>query len=268
MHVIPMPPSLGVSWVDDLVATGRSTFTTPEAQHAHGGSDKAAQAVLRRLRSKGEIATPVRGFHVIVPPEYRRLGCLPPLWFADDLAAYLGQPYYVALLSAAELHGAAHQRPQAFQVMLPRPQRTAECGGVRIEFAMRSNLAEVPVVARNTPKGTVRIATPELTAFDLVGYPERAGGLDNAGTVLAELVETLNPDALAALAPGSPLPWSQRLGFLLDRVGAGSTAEPLARWVAERSAAWCALVPRMADAGAYRDDRWRLIVNVAVEIEA
>ncbi|MFH1463124.1 MAG: type IV toxin-antitoxin system AbiEi family antitoxin [Pseudomonadota bacterium] len=261
-------PNFGLPWIDRSIANGRSTFTTAEAHAAHGGSEKAAQAVLRRLRAKGEIASPVRGFHVIVPPEYRRLGCLPPLWFVDDLAAFLGQPYYVALLSAAELHGAAHQRPQAFQVMLPWPQRPAGCGGVRIDFAMRRNLAEVPIVVRNTPKGTVRVATPELTAFDLVGYPERAAGLDNAATVLAELAESLDPDALVALAPRAPLPWAQRLGFLLDHVGAAAVVEPLARWVSERSAAWCPLAPGHAGDGAPRDPRWRVTVNHVVEVDA
>ena len=226
---------LGLPRIDALVAGGRSSFTTAEAQAAHGGSEKAVQAVLRRLRAKGEIASPVRGLHVIVPPEYRRLGCLPPLWLVDDLAAFLGQPYYVALLSAAELHGAAHQRPRAFQVMLPRPQRPAGSGGVRLDFAMRHNLTEVPVVVRNTPKGTVRVATPELTAFDLVGYPERAAGIDYAATVLTKLAEGLDPLALVALAPRSPPPGhSGWVSCWTGSVRAGSpigwrTGSPIAR---------------------------------------
>src|SRR5204862_425249 len=80
-----------------------------------GTSLAAVQAALRRLKRRGEIADPYRGFHVIVPPEYRRLGCLPAEQFVPQLMRVLGETYYVALLSAAELHGAAHQRPQAFQ---------------------------------------------------------------------------------------------------------------------------------------------------------
>ena len=142
---------------NDLTTSQRSTSTHPppppkkeEAREVHGGSDKAVQGILRRLSIKGEIATPLRDFHLVIPPEHRRLGCLPPLWFIDDLAAHLSLRYYVALLSAAELHGAAHQRPQTFQVMLPSPLRPIICGGVRVDFAMRSNLDEAPVVVRNT----------------------------------------------------------------------------------------------------------------------
>jgi hypothetical protein len=50
---------------------------------------------------------------VIVPPEYRRIECLAADHFVPQLMEHLGEWYYVALLSAAELHGAAHQRPKA-----------------------------------------------------------------------------------------------------------------------------------------------------------
>ena len=263
------PPSshqtFDLAWVDGLAPQGRITFTTDEARAAHGGSAKAVQAVLRRLRAKKEIATPLRGFQVVLPPEYRRLGCLPPLWFVDDLSAFLGLPYYVALLSAAELHGAAHQRPQAFQVMLPRPQRPVACGDVRIDFAQRSNLEHAPTLTRNTPKGIVRVATPELTAFDLVGYPQHAGGLGNTATILVELADELDPRALADVAEICPLPWAQRLGFLLDLVGANDKSEALAEWVSERSPAFCTLDPAGLAGEHPRDARWKLVVNTTVE---
>jgi hypothetical protein len=36
--------------------------------------------------------------------------------------------YYAGLLSAAQLHGAAHQRPQEFQVFLAKNRRPIRCG--------------------------------------------------------------------------------------------------------------------------------------------
>jgi len=45
----------------------------------------AMKAALRRLRKKGEIAMPYRGFYVIVPPEYHALACLPAEQFIPDL---------------------------------------------------------------------------------------------------------------------------------------------------------------------------------------
>lgn len=265
MNPPPSQQTFDLAWVDGLAPQGRISFTTDEAREAHGGSSKAVQAVLRRLRAKKEIATPLRGFHVVLPPEYRRMGCLPALWFIDDLSAFLELPYYVALLSAAELHGAAHQRPQTFQVMLPRPQRPVVCGGVRIDFAQRSNLERAPTVTRNTPKGIVRVATPELTAFDLVGYPQHVGGLGNTATVLVDLADELDPRALADVAELSPLPWAQRLGFLLELVGASDKSEILAEWVSGRSPAFCSLDPAGPGGEHPRDARWKLVVNTTVE---
>jgi len=66
------------------------------------------------------------------------------------------------------------------------------------------------------------------TAFDLVRYQVAAGHLSNVATVLNELVEEMNGAALLNLAATVRLPDVQRLGFLLDRIGAVSLADPLA----------------------------------------
>src|SRR5262245_7665314 len=115
-------------YLQDLQSRGRYCFSTEEAARAVGGSITAVRAALRRLKSKGEIADPHRGFHVIVPPEYRQLGCLPADEFVPQLMAHVSEPYYVALLSAAAYHGAAHQKPQVLQVMVPRRRRPIVCG--------------------------------------------------------------------------------------------------------------------------------------------
>ena len=57
---------------------------------------------------------PRRGFYLIVDPGHRELGALPATAWIDDLMRFHGVPYYVGLLTAAALHGAAHQQPMAF----------------------------------------------------------------------------------------------------------------------------------------------------------
>src|SRR5262249_40136028 len=103
-------------FIVELASRGRYHFTTEEAVASLRGQIPAVRAAMRRLKANGQIAAPHRGFHVIVPPEYRRLGCLPAEQFVPQLMDHLGETYYAALLSAAELHGAAHHRPQSFQV--------------------------------------------------------------------------------------------------------------------------------------------------------
>jgi DNA-binding Lrp family transcriptional regulator len=102
-------------YIEELQANGRLTFTTQEAIHALGRSAPAVRAQLRRLMGKGSIVDPWRGFHVIVPPSYRRLGCLPADQFIPQLMAHLEEPYYVTLLSAAAYYGQRTTRRWSFR---------------------------------------------------------------------------------------------------------------------------------------------------------
>lgn len=261
-EVRPMPAA---DLIDDLASRGQYHFTTDEMAARVGSSVIAARAALRRLQKKGVVATPHRGFHVIVPPEYRRLGCLPADQFVPQLMEHLGLDYYAALLTAGRYHGAAHQQPQVFQVIVAKNRPPIACGDVRVSFVARRNVAEVPTARFNTPRGHLAVSTAEATAFDLAGYPQHAGGLDNVATVLSELAEKLDPERLASLAPLSPIPWAQRLGYLLERVGAGDKTEPLADYVAGVVNETTALVPSAPAEGAPHDERWRLLANVPVE---
>src|SRR5437867_3152488 len=99
-------------YLEQLTAAGRYSFTSREAEATLGVSAKAAILALNRLAKQALLASPAKSFYVIVPPEYRSLGCLPAEQFIPDLMKWLKLPYYVSLLSAAEYHGAAHQRPQ------------------------------------------------------------------------------------------------------------------------------------------------------------
>jgi predicted transcriptional regulator of viral defense system len=178
-------------------------------------------------------------------------------------------PYYCGLLSAAQVHGAAHQAPQVFQVMVTRNRARIVCGAVRVAFIARQNAASIPVIERNTPRGTLRVSSAEATAFDLVGYPHHAGGWDQVATVLAELEELISADRLAAVAPLSPIAWAQRLGHLLELSGARERTGPLAEVVADQAREFVPLDPGSpVRSRTRRDPRWKLFVNVRVTAEA
>ena len=255
----------GNSFITSLAASGCHHFSTEEARAALGTSLPAVRAVLRRLKQAGRIADPHRGFHLIVPPEYRRLGCLPPEQFVPQLMDHLGEYYYVALLSAAEMHGAAHHRPQAFQVMLARNRRPILCGEVRVQFVARLDLAHTATVERNTPRGRVRVASPEATALELVGYAAQCGGLDNVASILADLGETLDASKLLQAVRDAPIAWAQRLGYLLDLTEHAKLAEALALPVREHASVVAPLVRNRPMTQAPRSERWRLAINASVE---
>lgn len=250
-----------------LQSAGRYVFRSRGVSEELGLSQDAVKQALNRLRRKGEIASPARGFYVIVPPEYRALGCLPADQFIPALMADSKTPYYAGLLSAAQYHGAAHHRPQEFQVMLGKPRRPIKCGKVRVDFHVRKDVAAVPVQHINTPRGTVTVSTPEATAFDLIGYEAQIGGLDAVATILVDLGEKLDRGKLAMLAPSVPLPWTQRLGYLLERIEEALTAQPLKDYVRARARDMTFLKPSAPDDGAPRNRDWKLIVNAEVEAE-
>lgn len=210
---------------------------------------------------------PAQGFYVIVPPEYRRLGCLPGEQFVPQLMEHRGLAYYVGLLSAAQYHGAAHHKPQVFQVLVEKNQRPIACGAVKVAFIKRRAIAHVPTTTRNTPRGVLRLSTAEATAVDLMGYPEHAGSLDQVATVLSELAEQIDPAKLVLAAQAAPLAWAQRLGYLLELVGSADRTELLAAYVRDQRVAVTPLSPSEKTNPSKRNHRWRLDINVQVEAE-
>lgn len=253
--------------IDELAASGQYHFTTGQMGSALRASPAATRLALARLAKKGLLASPARGFYVIVPPEYRRLGCLPPDQFVPALMEKSKQPYYAALLSAAEYYGAAHQRPQVFQVALARNRRPISCGAVRVAFIARGNISEVPVQEVNTPRGTLLISSIEATALDLVGYAHRVGGLDHVATIIGELADDIAPDLLVTAALAAPVTWAQRLGYLLEVVDAGDKASSLKTHVRQCAQGTVLLVPGLPKGRTLRARDWRLYVNTEIEAD-
>ncbi|MBI2207560.1 MAG: type IV toxin-antitoxin system AbiEi family antitoxin [Candidatus Rokubacteria bacterium] len=205
---------------------------------------------------------------MIVPPEYRVAGSLPAAWFIRDLMECLARPYYVGLLTAASLHGAAHQAPQEFQVVTDRPLGVIEIGRVRIRFVKKARLSRTATIGVKTPTGEMRVSTPEATALDLVRYPEHCGGLSNVATILRELAERLDGGELVRVAEvDGEVAYAQRLGYLLDRAGRPEIARALAEWVDARAPRATPLSPGAPITGTERDGRWRVAVNEEVDLE-
>lgn len=254
--------------VDSHQASGRYVLTREEALAALGVSDEALKKAVQRQVAKRRLAVPRRGFFVIVPVEYREAGAPPPSWFIDDLMKFLGQPYYVGLLSAAALHGAAHQQPQEFQVVTTGQLRPAAAGRARIRFFRKLHLERTPAMEMKTETGAMRVSTPEATALDLLRYLERVGHLGHVTTVLADLAENIEAERLAQAARiEGELSNAQRLGHLLHQVGAGEAAASLATWIAERRPRYLPLRSDRSVKRAVKDARWRVLVNEKVEAE-
>ncbi|TAK73997.1 MAG: hypothetical protein EPO11_07580 [Gammaproteobacteria bacterium] len=275
------------AFLTDLIAKGHCCFTFAQAKEALGVSDIAARATLRRLKQKGELAHPLSNFYVIVPPEYRVLGCRPADHFIHELMQFIGTSYYVGLLSAAQYHGAAHHRPQQFQIMINQKRRPIICGRIKIVFITKKNAEQTPTQNFNTSQGAIVVSTPEATAIDMVTYPHRCGGLDNVLTVLTDLVKKMDAAKLQQLASATAeVTWIQRLGYLLDLIKANNLSEILQKSLEnhrvrartlialpKKSVALEELSFKLGKAKnqssreAKKNDKWKLIINKKLELE-
>lgn len=251
--------------IDEFVSQGRYCFSLSEMEKRLDTSPVAIKSGLNRLKKKGVLALPYQEFYVILPPEHRTRGCLPPQQFIPHLMEHLGEVYYAGLLSAAEFHGAAHHRPQIFQVVVAKARRPITCGQVRVEFIFRKNAAFIPTEPRNTTAGIVNISTPEATALDLIGYVRHCAGLDNVATVLAELAEHIDIKRLIEIAALSPVAWVQRLGYLLDLLEEHGKADLLADYLIIRHPMPTPLMAGFSIKGAKKNNRWQVYANTDVE---
>jgi hypothetical protein len=89
----------------------------------------------------------------VLVPEYAARGILPPINFIDALMTFVGKPYYVALLSAAALHEAAHQQPQEFFVITTRKQLPTKKKNIKINYVTKKNIPFKLLEKRKTTSG-------------------------------------------------------------------------------------------------------------------
>ena len=250
---------------DALLAEGVSSFDAAEAARRTGLARGRVHDALKRLADAGEIFSPARGFYVIIPAQYRSWGAVPATWFVDAMMSHLDRGYYVGLLSAAELLGAAHQRPQVFQVVVDKYLPDRAFGRVRMQFVINRHARSLATTLVNTPTGTMRVSTPEVTALDLVSRPLDSGGLDNVATVLIELHEEhplAEPELLDAvdLYPSAS---SRRLGYLLERYCALRLDELNA--LAVKGGREPARLDPSGPRRGHVDPRWNLRLNAEIE---
>ncbi len=264
------------SYLNGLLAAGRTVFAADEAQQTLGVSRGAFLDAAERLQRRKALLNPRRGFYVVVPPQFTSWGAPPPAWYIDALMRHEAQLYYVGLLKAAELHGAAHQAVMEFQVVSGKRLPKIRAGRNLIAFYYRKDMDAVSaeVEERKTDTGTMKVSSAALTALDLLRYPQASGGIDNVATVLTDLAEKIDPARLASLSTNTERPVVQRLGYLLDRLGHEAAAKPMFDALTARGPApWTELDrleakhPDLAPEPRERDSRWHVVVRRSPELD-
>jgi predicted transcriptional regulator of viral defense system len=259
-------------YIKSVRAQGHYAFTAAKACSDLSISPNALNCGMYKLRKKGDIVSPAKSLHVIVPPEYQHLGCLPAEELVPILMKHWGLDYYVCLLSAALYHGASHQKPQVFQVMTNKQIRPLECGKVKIEFIYKKSLKNAAIQKIAVKSGYLVIATPELTAMDLLLYPHHGGGLNHIATVLSELIDVINPEKLQTIIEEShEKAWVQRLGYLLDHIDPLETdkrdniTDMLSAYLGKQVLNFAPLASELPIKNQPKNSRWMMIENTTIE---
>ncbi len=215
-------------YLTEIQTKGRYAVTLDELRDRFSASKKAILQSIYRLKQKKRLAQVRKEFYVVVPPRYSGRGMVPPTLFIADMMDFLNRDYYVGLFSAAALHGAAHQQPMQFQVIIKKPPlRNIKNQKLNISFYTKTTWDPDQITEKKTETGFLKLSTPELTAFDLVQHHKKIGGLNRIIPILNDLSETIKPTVLAKTAKTQKTPIIQRLGFLLDELEAESLAGSL-----------------------------------------
>lgn len=249
---------------------GMVTFTINDLRKSLNLSEKSLVTELQRQVSRGRIIIPYRGFYVIIPPQYALKGIIPPTYYINELMNAVGKPYYICLLSAAEMHGAGHQRAMQTQVMTVAPRLKPSKKNALLDWNYRQSIPQEMLLKKNTEMGIMLYSNAELTAVDLVQFASHVGGFGRAATVLAEMVESLDISKMMTLLSYTTIATIQRLGVLLEFVlDEQQKANELFTLLKDSTMKWKSIL--MSNANAKNTDgssnRWHVNRNIDIEID-
>ncbi|MBL8676531.1 MAG: type IV toxin-antitoxin system AbiEi family antitoxin [Alphaproteobacteria bacterium] len=252
-------------FIDSLQARGNYFFSKNFIAQQLDITDTALRSSIKRLVKKKRIIRLKKGTYLIVPIEYRNIGAPPPEWFIDHLMKEYRAKYYVGLLTAASLHGAAHQQPQIYQIITDKPLRSVKIGRARIVFYFKKDFKNLAITKMKTSTGYMYISSPELTAFDLVKYLKQSGHINHVTTILAELGEELDSEKLSEVAAQFSQACIQRTGYILEKVGFSNKTHTLLKFIHELSPRYYPLRPDKKWDLKDKNKNWCLYVNEQLE---
>jgi predicted transcriptional regulator of viral defense system len=262
-----------VEYLEKLRASGRRYFTSEELIKDLGISDIAARSGLYRLKKNAKLISPLSGLYVIVPPEHQPYGSIPAEELLPIMMKHLKAEYYVALLSAANYFGAAHQKSARFQVISnKRIKHSLEFGRVAIELIYKNSLMNLPIQNFTVKTGYLQVATPDLIAIDLFKYAKRAAGISHIATVLSELIESIDENNLIKLAESTnELCQLQRLGYVIEKIDVMDEDKKqrivnnLTEYLRHSDRPFVSLVPYIPIKGYPKCEKWKIIENTDFE---
>jgi hypothetical protein len=271
-----------VSFLQQQLSQGQISFSSDAAMTALGCSESAWFQSATRLAKNHRLASPKRGFYLILRPEDLAVGAPDPVRWIDVFMRHLGVDYRISLLRAAAFHGSSHQSAMVFQVIAPRQIRSFDVGRYRVQFIYQAPDAFTQVnqaewlTQLKSETGFAKVAGVELTLLDSVRYFHKSAGISGAAQIVNDLGAKASPRKLVKAAAAYDNSAVRRLGYLLERFGYERQADALLPFAKMAKSMKlldpsvklpAALAAIQADVNE-KNSKWKLVVNETVEIDA
>ena len=256
------------TFLNETRSRGRHSFGLEELKQALQISDKAVNQALYRAKTSKKVAQLRKGFYAILSPEYTKQGMVPPTLFIDDMMKMLNRRYYMGLISAAALHGSAHQQPMEYFVITQKPAlRNIKNKKLKINFYVKKDWSNESIIQKKTDAGYINVSSPELTALDLLFYMD-AISLNNTITILKELTQEIKPANLQKTASKySQVAAIQRLGYILDKeLKSEKLGAVLLKVLKDKNVFPVTLSNNKTKEGKL-DEKWKVINNTNIEAD-
>ncbi|WP_315143815.1 type IV toxin-antitoxin system AbiEi family antitoxin [Capnocytophaga leadbetteri] len=234
-------------WIQSLEEKGIYSFSMQELKEVFPLlKEKTILNTLGTLKKQGKLLPLWNGIYSIVRfvdignatdnKAIREEG--KPYFYIETLMQHLKREYYVALLSAVEVYLSPKEALQANEITvitsLP-PLRDSFRGQGKIRYFVKKdikNLREIGVKRKTLPfsikERTLRVASLELTAVDLLLYEKEIGGIQKAVEVIQRIKNHLSWQELPTeVILSTPVSIFQRLGYVLSFIKEEELAERL-----------------------------------------
>ncbi len=208
------------SFIKDRLSSEQYAFSREEYMAYSEKDSSSIGTDLAYLSEKKEILALRKGFYLIIPPRYSKLGVIPLELYAHKLFESLNKPYYIGLYSAARLHGAAHQQTQ-IDYIVTQGSRMLDIRkkAIALDFFLTKNWPKTNIVQKKSDAGYFNVSDPLLTIVDLLYHQRKLGGINRMLANIEELLEEATQGQVNSLLQWYPhKSVIQRLGFLIEYI--------------------------------------------------
>lgn len=257
-----------LNFIKNKLSSEQYSFSRKEYIFYSGKDTNAVATDLAYLSEKGEILALRKGFYLIIPPRYSKLGILPLELYVHKLFEHLDKSYYIGLYSAARLHGAAHQQTQIHYIITQGSRMLGiRKKAIALDFFLTKNWPQDNIVQKKSDAGYYNVSDPLLTIVDLLYHQRKLGGVNRMLANIEELLEEVEQGQVSSLLQWYPhKSVLQRLGFLIEYITPESDfLNPIYRYLVKQQFYPVLLNTADKSKPGSVDNRWKVDVNLKLD---